>query len=62
MTLLAAAAAHSSAVSGTLILVVVGFLVGIVVGANIGRRRALKHLGQAEFAARWKTILGISRW
>ena len=38
------------------------FAFGVGLGANIGRRRALKHLGQAEFASRWRTIRGISRW
>lgn len=62
MDLAAAAAAHSGAPSGVLIVLVLGFLVGLVVGANVGRRRALRHLGQAEYAARWRTIRGISRW
>ena len=47
---------------GLLITLFAGIAIGLVVGTNIGRRRALRHLGAAEFAARWKTIRGISRW
>ena len=47
---------------GLVILSLLLFAAGLVLGANIGRRRALRHLGQAEFAARWRTIRGISRW
>jgi hypothetical protein len=47
---------------GLLIGLALVFIVGLVTGTNIGRRRALRHLGQAEFAARWRTIRGISRW
>ena len=64
LTIAAVAHAHTASHgnSGALIGPIVLILVGIVIGRAWGRWAALKHLGEAEFRTRWKTINTISRW
>ena len=65
---LAATAPHAAHVASRglgglvwlLLLVVAG--VAIWAGRQWGRRAALKHLGTAEFRARWATINRIRKW
>lgn len=61
---MAAHAAHaaSSSNSGTWVIYAIILVVGFLIGRLTGRRTGLKHLGQAEFNARWRNVRGVHRW
>jgi hypothetical protein len=51
--------AHSTSIGALMVILLVFGLLG---GVWLGRRRGLRQLGAAEFATRWRNVLGISRW
>lgn len=61
VALLASDLLHGHFTSAELLVLLLA-VVGLVIGLWIGRRRGLQQLGAAEFATRWRNVLGISRW
>jgi hypothetical protein len=47
--------------SGTVPYLIVG-AIALLAGLHFGRARGLRHLGEADFQTRWRSVRGISRW
>lgn len=46
-----------------LLLLGLGLIAGFLIGSSaVGRRRALRKLGEYEFQNRWNNIKKISKW
>jgi hypothetical protein len=62
----AAGAAHAAAApahnNGTWIIDAIIFGGGLLCGRLWGRKSGLKHLGQAEFNARWRNVRSVRRF
>jgi hypothetical protein len=61
VALLASDLLHGHFTSAELLTLLIA-VVGLVIGLWIGRSRGLRLLGEAEFRTRWRNALGISRW
>jgi hypothetical protein len=59
---LASAATNQGSGSSMLPLEIILVVIGIIIGRIWGRRAGLKHLGEAEFRARWGLVRRHRRW